>query len=79
MAMNSSIKNSRLLITGTLLHHKHQLRDFFNRYACLHQQPAPRALNPFTLTRSLLVFSLTRRSLMGQLNALQVHVERQPG
>jgi len=34
MAMNSSIKNSRLLITGTLLHHKHQLRDFFNRYAC---------------------------------------------
>jgi hypothetical protein len=32
MAMNSSIKNSRLLITGTLLHHKHQLRDFFNRY-----------------------------------------------
>ena len=37
MAMNSSIKNSRLLITGTLLHHKHQLRDFFNRYGILQQ------------------------------------------
>ncbi len=35
MAMNSSIKNSRLLITGTLLHHKHQLRHFFNSHACL--------------------------------------------
>jgi hypothetical protein len=39
MAMNSSIKNSRLLITGTLLHHKHQLRDFFNRYAIYQQLP----------------------------------------
>jgi len=39
MAMNSSIKNSRLLITGTLLHHKHQLRDFFNRYDWLQQLP----------------------------------------
>jgi len=41
MAMNSSIKNPRLLITGTLLPHKHQLRDFFNRYACLQQLTFP--------------------------------------
>ncbi len=39
MAMNNSIMNSRLLITGTLLHHNHQLRDFFNRYARFRQQP----------------------------------------
>ena len=37
MEINSSIGNSGLLISRTLHHRKHQLRDFFNRHACLRQ------------------------------------------
>jgi hypothetical protein len=36
--VNSSIGNSGLLITRTLSRHKHQLRDFFNRYRRLHSK-----------------------------------------
>jgi len=43
----SSIENSGLLITRTLHRHKHQLRDFFNRHACLRQQSSDRALRLF--------------------------------
>jgi hypothetical protein len=35
--VNSIIENSGLLITRTLHHHKHQLRDFFNRHNCCYQ------------------------------------------
>jgi hypothetical protein len=35
--VKSSIENSGLLITRTLRRHKHQVRDFFNRHACLQQ------------------------------------------
>jgi len=35
--VNRSIEFSGLLITPTLHHYKHQLRDFFNRHACLRQ------------------------------------------
>src|SRR5450755_1976961 len=35
---NSGIRNSGLLITRTLRRRKHQLRDFFNRHACLQQR-----------------------------------------
>jgi hypothetical protein len=39
MIVNRSIEYSGLLITRTLRHDKHQLRDFFNRHRRFHSKP----------------------------------------
>jgi hypothetical protein len=49
---------------------QHSVGDRSSHPICLHQQSSLCALNPFHLTRFLLVLLLTRRSLMGQLDAL---------